>query len=102
MDAGADDPGQERPPVGPDAGPPQDGAGAPPAGPAEPPGRVARMGAGIRRARTRAEEAKRRGIEIAERERGRRPSVAAAYELGHRDRQAAGALLAGGLAFRFF
>jgi uncharacterized BrkB/YihY/UPF0761 family membrane protein len=60
------------------------------------------MGAGIRRARTRAEEAKRRGIEIAERERGRRPSVAAAYELGHRDRQAAGALLAGGLAFRFF
>jgi uncharacterized BrkB/YihY/UPF0761 family membrane protein len=55
-----------------------------------------------RRAKAGTDAAKRRAIEIGERERGRRRSVAAAYEVGQADRQQAGALLAGGLAFRLF
>lgn len=71
--------------------------------PAElPPGRVAKAQGAFRRARERIEETRRRWTEIAERERTRRPSVAAAFTLSQRDRQQAGSLLAGGLAFRFF
>src|SRR4051812_13228329 len=67
-----------------------------------PPGRVARAQGALHRARARWEESRRRWTEIAERERARRPSVAAAFSLSPRHRQQAGALLAGGLAFRFF
>jgi uncharacterized BrkB/YihY/UPF0761 family membrane protein len=60
------------------------------------------MAYAYRRARERADAAKSKAIEIGERERGRRRGVAAAYEVGQADRQQAGALLAGGLAFRLF
>jgi uncharacterized BrkB/YihY/UPF0761 family membrane protein len=82
--------------------PPPSGVGVPPAEEAPVTGRMARASAAVRHARERADDAKRRGAEIAERERARRPSVAAAFTLSERDRQQAGALLAGGLAFRFF
>jgi len=77
---------------------PSPGAAGPP--PQEPSKRTLRERAGD--ARQRAEELKRQAAERVEQERERRRSVAAAVETYERDRQRAGGLLAGGLAFRFF
>jgi uncharacterized BrkB/YihY/UPF0761 family membrane protein len=56
----------------------------------------------IARAKARADEAKRTGAEILDREQARRRSVRVAVEAFNRDRRFAGGLLAGGLAFRMF
>ena len=56
----------------------------------------------IARAKARADEAKRTGAEILDREQARRRSVKVAVEAFNRDRRFAGGLLAGGLAFRMF